>query len=49
MNERRRLASWTVLPHDDSKVVAAYEDSKVVAAYEDGFVTVPMTFPALRI
>ena len=24
MNEHRRLGSWTILPHDDSKVVAPY-------------------------
>jgi hypothetical protein len=41
MYEYRRLGSWALLPHDDSKVVAPYDDSKVVAPYDDSKVVAP--------
>ena len=41
MNECRRLDSWAILPHNDSKVVAPPNDSKVVAPPNDSKVVAP--------
>ena len=34
VNERRKLASWSILPHDDSNVVAPYHGSSAPSETE---------------